>query len=419
MRASWAEAERAEVRRARLRVSVLVGLAITVMVTFVGAIAYVVMVHAQETQVTRELQYNARFGVPGIAPKCAWVFVLKDEVLDLGPLEVPAGFPLRDDLGSVRSSGRAISRDVSANGTEYMVLTAPGPNGTVVQSVFDMRYLLADRTHLLQALGIALAAGLLVAAFIGLSVGRRTVGPLAEALARQRRFVADASHELRTPIARAYLRAQLLSRLAKAADLPDDHRDSLDALARSIRGLGDVVDDLLLSAQLSERPGQAVDLTAVAGAAVKSESERAAERGIVLSVAHPGTPLEVNGVATALRRAVDELLANAVRHTPEGGRISVRLGVAGGWVELVVADTGEGFDPREAERLFERSRHGAGENRFGLGLSLVREIVTGHGGSVEAVGHPGRGARFTVRLPLAGQRRNPAALRERIAAACP
>ncbi|HEX8870479.1 MAG TPA: sensor histidine kinase, partial [Lentzea sp.] len=176
--------ERAEFRRARLRVSALVGLAITLMVAFVGGIAYAVMVHAQETQVTRELQYNARFGVPSAAPKCAWVFVLKDGAVDQGPFEVPAGFPLRADLTAVRSSGGPLSREVSANGTSYMVLTTPGESGTVVQAVFDLRYQLADRTHLVQALGIALVAGLLVAAFIGLSVGRRTVRPLAEALAR-------------------------------------------------------------------------------------------------------------------------------------------------------------------------------------------------------------------------------------------
>jgi two-component system, OmpR family, sensor kinase len=416
VRGSWADVERAEVRRARLRISLLVGLAITVMIAFVGAIAYVVMVHAQETQVTRELRYNARFGVPGVAPRCAWVFVLADGVLDQGVLEVPAGFPLRGDLDEVRASGTAVERDVSANGTGYMVLTAPGADGTTVQSVFDMRYQLDDRRHLLQALGIALIAGLLVAALIGLGVGRRTVGPLARALARQRRFVTDASHELRTPIARAHLRAQLLS---AAADLPDGHRDNLDALARSIRGLADVVDDLLLSAQLNrEFDGTPVDLAAVASSAVAAESERAAERRIALTVEHAGGPLVVSGVETALRRAVDELLTNAVRHTPEGGRISVRARSGAGHVELVVADTGEGFEPLEADRLFDRFHHGRGEKRFGLGLALVREIVTGHGGTVEAAGHPGQGARFTLRLPLA-DRASPSPLREKITTACP
>ncbi|WP_434444748.1 sensor histidine kinase [Lentzea sp. E54] len=410
----WAEAERTEVRQARLRVSVLVGLAITLMISFVGAIAYVVMVHAQEMEVSRELQYNARYGVPDMAPRCAWVFVLEDGVVHEGPLEVPGGFPLRDDIDAVHASGKAVERDVTANGTEYMVLTAPGTDGTTVQAVFDLRYQLSDRTHLLLALAIALVAGLLVATLIGLGVSRRTVGPLAEALARQRRFVTDASHELRTPIARAHLRAQLL---AAAADLSDDQRTTADALARSIRGLADVVDDLLASAQLSERPrATPVDLADVAEAAVVGETERATERGITLTLDHPGHPLVVTGIETALRRAVDELLANAVRHTPEGGRISVRVAAAGGQVELVVADSGEGFDPGEAERLFDRFHHGPGEGRSGLGLALVREVVAGHGGTVEAAGQPGRGARFTLRIPLAGL--DSPAVREQVTSAC-
>lgn len=408
---SWAEAERAEVRRARLRVSVLVGLAITLMIAFVGGIAYVVMVHAQEAQVARELRYNARYGVPDIAPRCAWVFTLRDGVLDEGTLKVPDGFPLRGDLDAVRSSGAAVSRDVSANGTSYMVLTTPGTSGAVVQAVFDMRYLLADRWHLLLALGIAQVAGLVAAALIGLGVSRGAVGPLAEALARQRRFVTDASHELRTPIARAYLRAQLL-----AADLPDDQRGDLDALAKSIRGLADVVDDLLLSAQLSQgSAGAPVDLAGIASAAVVGETERAVERRISLDLDHRGGPVVVVGVETALRRTVDELLANAVRHTPEGGRIAVRLRAGNGWVELEVADTGSGFEQAEAERLFERFQRGT-EGRFGVGLALVREIVAGHGGTVRAVGHPGRGARFILRLPVAG--RGLAGVRERIGSGC-
>ncbi|GLY50204.1 HAMP domain-containing sensor histidine kinase [Lentzea sp. NBRC 102530] len=393
--------ERSEFRRARLRVSLLVGLAITVMIAFVGAIAYAVMAHAQETEVSRELRYNITYGVPGVAPKCAWVFVLENGVLDEGPFEVPAGFPLRADIDAVHTSGTPVTRDVSANGTEYMVLTSPGAAGTTAQAVFDLRYQLADRAHLLHALVIALIAGLVVAALIGFGVGRRTVAPWAEALARQRRFVADASHELRTPIARAYLRAQLL---AAAADLPDAQRSSLDALAKSIRGLADVVDDLLQSAQLVHRAGTPVDLADVAEAAVVGETERAAERHITLDLDHPGHPLVVCGIETGLRRAVDELLANAVRHTPEGGRIAVAVREADGQVELVVEDDGEGFAAGDAARLFERLQHGGGEGRFGLGLALVREIVTGHGGTVEAAGRPGAGARFTLRIPVADSR---------------
>ncbi|MFI9006015.1 sensor histidine kinase [Actinosynnema sp. NPDC053489] len=401
MSRSWAEAERAVVRRARLRISVLVGLAVTVLVAFVGGIAYVVMVRAQDAQVTRDLHFNARFGTPSTPPGCTWLFTLEDGVVDDGPLRVPPGFPLHDDLFAVRDSGRSVERALELNGTEYLVLTRRGEDGRVAQAVFDLRYQLADRRHLLLALGVAELGGLLAATALGLGVGRRTVAPLAEALARQRRFVTDASHELRTPIARAYTRAQLLARLAKAADLPDDHRDGLDKLTGTIRRLGEVVDDLLLSARLSRQAeGVPVDLAAVAEAAVAEHDDPR----LVRAVDRPPGPLVVIGVATALRRAVDELLANAVRHTPEGGRVEVRLARRGGQVELAVTDNGEGFDQVEAARLFDRFHHGPGnpERRFGLGLALLREVVTGHGGTVEAVGHPGLGATFTLRLPAAG-----------------
>ncbi|MEU4744422.1 histidine kinase dimerization/phospho-acceptor domain-containing protein, partial [Actinosynnema sp. NPDC023658] len=278
MSRSWVEAERAVIRRTRLRISVLVGLAITVLVAFVGGIAYVVMVRAQEAQVTRELWYNATFGTPSTPPGCTWLFVLDDGVVNGGVLRVPPGFPLREDLDAVRSSGRPLERALERNGTEYLVLTQPGSDGTTVQAVFDTRYQLADRRHLLLALVIAEVAGLLAAAVTGMRVGRGTVAPLAEALARQRRFVTDASHELRTPIARAYTRVQLLARLAAAADLPDDHREGLDKLASSIRGLGDVVDDLLLSARLDAQAqgldGREVDLAALAESAVDGEADR-------------------------------------------------------------------------------------------------------------------------------------------------
>jgi two-component system, OmpR family, sensor kinase len=393
------------IRRARVRIGVLVGLAITVLVAVVGGIAYAVMTHAQDSQVERELRYNAEHGTPSTPPGCTWLFSLADGTIDGGVLPAPDGFPLRTDLDAVRKSRAELERTVERNGTVYLVLTQPGSDGTTVQAVFDTRYQIADRQHLLVALGIAEVGGLLAAAATGLVVGRRAVAPLAEALAKQRRFVTDASHELRTPIAQAYTRVQLLERRAAAAGLPGEHQESLGRLAGSIRGLGDVVEDLLLSAQLARDPGsvggQVVDLGDVAEAAVAGETDRAGERRITLSLRRAAGPLAVAGIETALRRAVGELLTNAVHHTAAGGRIDVHVGRAAGFVELTVADTGEGFDPVEAERLFDRFHRGpAGADRnFGLGLALLREVVTSHGGTIEAVGHPGHGARFTLRLP--------------------
>ncbi|TDP94993.1 sensor histidine kinase [Labedaea rhizosphaerae] len=407
MTCSAADIERALIRRTRLRVSALVAVVITVLVLAVGAVGYQVMVHTQDNQIASELRSSAENGAPATPPGCTWLVALDDGVVHPGIVPAPRGFPLRADLDAVQATGVAVDRTVAANGTEYRVRTQPGAGGRTVQAIFDARYQLADRHHLLLAVLIAELGGLLAAALTGLLVGRHAVAPLAEALDKQRRFVTDASHELRTPITQAYTRLQLLVRRAAAADLPAEHRDGLDRLATSIRGLGEVVEDLLLSARLAADPtprrDMLVDLAELASAAVARECDRADEKRITLSLERPPGPLTVLGVETALRRAVGELLANAVRHTPEGGRIELRLArsVPPGEIELTVADTGDGFDPVEADRLFERFHRGpsASERRFGLGLALLREVVTSHNGTIEAVGHPGRGASFTLRLP--------------------
>ncbi|GAA1644034.1 sensor histidine kinase [Actinoplanes couchii] len=248
--------------------------------------------------------------------------------------------------------------------------------------------------------GVLAGAGLLAAILAGTLVGRRAVGPLAEALDRQRRFVADASHELRTPIAQVHARAQLLAR--RAARDGTDHHD-LDRLVDTTRRLGEIVDELLLSARLGTgpddpSPGVPVDLARLAA----EETERALTGTTTVTLRAPERPVPVVGVESALRRVVSELLANALAHTP-GGRITVTVRASPATAELTVADTGDGFDPADAERIFDRFHRGPDRGRFGLGLALLREVVTSHGGTIVADGHPGRGAAFTVRLPLAGQ----------------
>jgi two-component system OmpR family sensor kinase len=172
------------------------------------------------------------------------------------------------------------------------------------------------------------------------------------------------------------------------------------------RRLGEIVDELLLSARLADDPAgplhEPVDMTGLVEATVATEADRAAEQDVKLVFEGPDAPLLVTGIESALRRVVAELLSNSLAHTPAGGRITVGLGLDGE-VVLSVADTGDGFDPADAARLFDRFHRGAGagERRFGIGLALLREVVTGHGGTITAEGRPGAGATFTVRLPAA------------------
>nr|MDT0661972.1 HAMP domain-containing sensor histidine kinase [Micromonospora sp. DSM 115978] len=399
-------AEQAIVRRARLRIGLLVGLAIGALLLLAGAISYAALVRSQEAQIQRELEWGTTYGTIAGPPACSWIFQYDGTTVDTGSNPPPPGFPLSVALDTVATTRTTEITTVAGDGTVYHVRTEARGDG-VVQAVFDARFQLSDRRHLLLAFSLAAAVGLLAAMLTGVLVGRRAVAPLAEALTRQRRFVADASHELRTPIAQVHTRAQLLARRART----DDTATSLDDLERLIgttRRLGEVVDDLLLSAQLAaapagRRPDPPIDLTSLLGTAVAAETDRAAERQVALTLDTPGAPLPVPGVESALRRVVGELLANALSHTPAGGRIDVTLRAGDDHAELVIADTGKGFDQADARRIFDRFHHGAdsGDRRFGLGLALLREVVTSHHGTIEAEGHPGRGAVFTVRLPLA------------------
>lgn len=398
--------ERGIVRRERLRIGLLVGLVVGALLGLVGVVSYASLVRSQDKQISQELSWGVTHGAVAGPVGCNWLFRLSGSRLDTGPITPPPGFPLRPAMERVAAGAPPVTETLTANATTYHVLTQMRGD-TVVQVVFDARYQVADQRHLLMAFSVAALIGLLAAGLTGVVVGHRAVSPLAEALERQRRFVADASHELRTPIAQVHTRAQLLARRARAAppSAATPSAADLDRLMGSTRRLGEIVDDLLLSARLAADPSGAqrepVDLTTLVEATVATEADRAAEQDVKLVLEGPDEPLLVTGVESALRRVVAELLSNALAHTPAGGRITVTLEQASDQVELTVADTGDGFDPADGTRLFDRFHRGAGagERRFGIGLALLREVVTGHGGTITADGRPGAGATFTVRMP--------------------
>jgi signal transduction histidine kinase len=263
-------------------------------------------------------------------------------------------------------------------------------------------------------LGVALAAG------AGLLIGRRAVRPLATAMSMQRRFVTDASHELRTPLTVLHTRAQLLHRRL-AGRVPADQLSELDQLVEDSSALGEVISDLLLSAQLQSEDvsGEPVDLGSLATTVVNSLALLAADSGVHLSADLDPEPCVVEGALAALRRALVALVDNAISHTGPGGSVVVQVsGVSGAAaaghvghvghvghdvVKVSVIDDGEGLDPAGASQLTERFARGTSapgrSRRFGLGLALVDEVVRAHGGTLQIEGAPGKGARFSLFLP--------------------
>jgi signal transduction histidine kinase len=353
--------------------------------------------HAQHAEIQRTVRAAATTADDvGDPPPGVLLVESHDGRVDLTP-----GAPA--SLASLASStaGRG---SATVAGSHYLTYTKT-KDGVRYVAAYDLAAHHDEEVRLLWTSVVAGLLGIALAAAAGWFIGRRAVRPMASALTLQRRFVTDASHELRTPLTVLHTRAQLIRRRLVDSVAPEQVRE-LDQLVEDTSTLGDVVSDLLLSAQLQgdRVEGEPVDLGALAAAVTRSLRPYAEASGTTLRyVEEPGTRTVV-GARGALRRALDALVDNAISHTPGG---TVLLGVSGDGdrVRLSVSDDGEGIDPSDRDRLINRFARGesAGDHqrRFGLGLALVDEVVRAHGGRLEIAGAVGEGATITMVLPRA------------------
>lgn len=220
------------------------------------------------------------------------------------------------------------------------------------------------------------------------------------ALDAQRAFVADAAHELRTPIAALKLQAQLASRAPDEAT----RRAAAADLEAGVERAAHVVEQLLALARVepgaAERPLVRVSLDELAASVVADQSQFALAKGIDLGVAETRTT-QVDGDPDGLRTMLANLIGNAIRYTPSGGEVNVRIGASDGrpWVE--VTDTGPGIPVEERERVFDRFYRGQGaaDTGSGLGLAIVAAIAKRHQAEIALGDAPGGGlsARVTFR----------------------
>ena len=221
-------------------------------------------------------------------------------------------------------------------------------------------------------------------------------------------FVALVSHELRTPLTsvRGYLELVLEG---EAGHLSEEQARFLRIVERNAVRLQDVVGDLLFIAQvdagrlvLDSRP---VDLASIVADAVEAARPAADEKPLELEL-ETGSALVVDGDRGRLGQLLDNLVSNAVKFTPAGGRVSVRASASNGHVELSVADTGMGIPDEEQGKLFQRFFRSARASELaipgtGLGLTIAKAIVDAHGGSIACRSTEGQGTTFSVELPLA------------------
>jgi len=236
------------------------------------------------------------------------------------------------------------------------------------------------------------------------------VGELNSLLARlgntlelQRRFVADAAHELRSPLTALRLQAQLAERAGNGAA----RSQAIAELKRGVERATRVVEQLLTLARQGPdartEDGETVGLLALAQAVVTDFVPLAAQKNIDLGLAQ-AAPAKLRGDPAALRVLLANLVDNAVRYTPRGGAVDVDVGDAGAdGAFLAVSDSGPGIPQDERERVFDRFYRvpGSGEVGSGLGLAIVREIAERQAARVSLEDRPGGGLVVRVRFPAA------------------
>jgi signal transduction histidine kinase len=294
---------------------------------------------------------------------------------------------------------RSDMRTIERNGHPTRIYSLRLNRSLVVQVARSMEPE-EDALHgLLAFMLIGVLGSLAVAAAGGWFVAGKSLAPVAAAFERQQIFVADASHELRTPLAVIRANAEFLQQ-----GQPDSE-EAAEILAETDR-LTSLVDSLLALALGRGGPSaeRELDLGELVSASAQSMQPLATDRRVALDVeAAPG--LEVRGNPDQLRQLVLILVDNALRYTPEGGRVRVDAHRNDGTAVVAVTDNGIGIDRTALKHVFERFyRADDARNRTdggaGLGLSIAEQLVSDHGGRISAESHPGRGSTFTVSLPL-------------------
>jgi signal transduction histidine kinase len=194
----------------------------------------------------------------------------------------------------------------------------------------------------------------------------------------------------------------------KAPRPPDEYRRILKSALEEVDRLARLVEGLLLLARadagvlrMDRKP---VDLARLVEEVFEPGRVLAEARGVRLSLG-PVESLSIEGDGERLGRVLLNLLDNAIKYTPTGGRVALSVGREGGWASLRVEDTGIGLSPEEQQKIFERFYRSAearssGEGGAGLGLCIARSIVEAHGGRITVQSTLGNGSTFTVLLPL-------------------
>lgn len=390
-----------------MRLAVQFGALIVMLFTMLGGVVFAVVSASQSEAIQRTLFNTSRVDSPGDAPSGVFVIISGNRGTEI-PSDLPPGLPDAAALREVSDTGREVQQTKTFAGHTFTIRTS-ARDGRVTQVAVDLR----ESHEELQRLGVALVVSGILAAlaagFVAAWMARRTMRPLAEALALQRRFVMDASHELRTPLTLLSTRAQLVRRRLSASGTTGpavDVAHGLDEIVQDSLVLAEILEDLLVTAdprEVAER--DRLDVTRLAEDAVDSSRADAERRGIMIHRTGSPDPVVASAARVSMQRLFTALIANALDHAVS--EVSVEVTLHGREAVIRVADDGPGFPPNMDEHAFERFASSRPANQahdqprhYGLGLALVSEVAVRHGGTVSIEPRePGNGAAVVVRIP--------------------
>lgn len=294
---------------------------------------------------------------------------------------------------------------IKLDGRRYRYSDVDSKSGVSYLIFVDMTGEEALIGNVILALSVCAAAGLAMVFFGGLFLAGRSIAPIRAAWQKQRDFVADASHELRSPL--AAMRVSLDAVLSRPESTVADKREFLDGMGEEMSGMARLVDDMLLIARADSGAAvfarENVNIAQTVESAVGLMRPASEKKALSLALDIAAAPL-VTGDAERLRQAVLILLDNAIKYTPEGGSVGAAVKYAQGKAVVEVSDTGIGIDKKDMPFVFERfyradrarSRESGGQ---GLGLSIAKWIIEEHGGKIEVSSEPGKGSVFSILLP--------------------